>query len=107
MSIFRKILLATAILLPSWVLGESTISQPITNVIYDGAADYLYVVGNAAWGAPSCATAYYVQVTATVPGRKQLLAAVLAAHTAGKTVYFQGSCNSNGNYFDATYIVIQ
>jgi hypothetical protein len=108
MSFFRKALLATAMLVPSLAIAENTISQPISHVIYDGTADFLYVVGSGTWGAPSCASAYYVQVTAAVPGRKQLLAAVLAAHTAGRAVSFQGSCSSTApNYFNATYITVQ
>ena len=94
-------------LAPSLVLAESTISQPISRVLYDGAADYLYFVGSNAWGSPSCPNATYIQVTASVPGRKQIFAAALAAHAAGKVVRFQGVCNSNTNYFDATYIDVQ
>jgi hypothetical protein len=86
---------------------ESTTMQPISHVLYDGTNDYLYVVGIANWGATSCPGAVYVQVGVSVAGRKQLMAVVLAAKAAGQSVRFQGTCNSNANYFDATYIDVQ
>jgi hypothetical protein len=98
---------ATTCLLPICAAAvEQTVSQSISRVLYDGASDYLYVVGAGNWGASSCPNAYYVQVPATVPGRKQLMAAVLAAKAAGQSVQFQGTCGTHPNYFDATYILI-
>jgi hypothetical protein len=85
---------------------EVSVTQPIAQLLYDASADYLYMVGSAKWGAPSCPNATYAQVTGNVPGRKQLLAIALAAKASGAQVYFQGTC-SHPNYFDITYIVVQ
>jgi hypothetical protein len=108
MAILRILLLTTLTAIPAMAAPvESTTTQSIAHVLYDGTNDYLYVVGIASWGAASCPSAVYVQVGVSVPGRKQLMAAVLAAKAAGQLVRFQGTCNSNANYFDATYIDVQ
>lgn len=90
----------------SVLADEVSVTQPIAQLHYDASADYLYMVGSSTWGAPSCPNATYAQVTATVPGRKQLLAIALAAKSSGARVSFRGTCG-NPNYFDVTYISVQ
>ncbi|MES2318076.1 MAG: hypothetical protein V4631_11345 [Pseudomonadota bacterium] len=89
-------------------MAETTNTQTVKSVLFDAAANYLYVTAANAWGAPGCPSALYITINATTPGFKQFFAAVLAAQASGKTVRFQGTCNASGsNYFDATYIEIQ
>jgi hypothetical protein len=87
--------------------AEVTIGQPITQLLYNGDADYTFFVGANRWGAPSCPNAYYAQLTPAVLGRKQMLAIALAAKQSGATVLFQGACSSDANYFNVTYIIVQ
>lgn len=89
------------------VADEATILQPITQLYYNASADYTFVIGANAWGAPSCASAFYVQITNAVAGRKQMLALALAAKQAGTPVRFRGLCSSQSGYFDATYIEVR
>lgn len=105
MSNFKRILLATAFLLPGLAHADITISQTIKSYNYDGGAEQLYVVGNSGWGSPACPNAMYVYIKSTVPGRKQIFAAVLAAQAQGKIVRFQGTCE-DANYFSAHYIEV-
>lgn len=94
--------------IPALAAIEITIAQPIAKVLYNGEAGFLYVVGGGGWGAPSCPTAVYVQVSNTLAYRKELFAATLAAQSAGRTVRFRGNCNpTNGNSFDAYYIEVE
>ena len=102
---FRVLMLLVA-LAPFPAMAVQTISQPITQVIYNASADYQYFVGAATWGASGCSSATYVQILPNVAGKQNLLAITLAAYVAGKTVYFQETCDSNTNYFDATYISV-
>lgn len=106
MFISRKALIAVLFFMPILVHAETTITQPVKSFLYDASANYLYVTGGNNWGATSCPGAHYISVPSTVPGYKQLFAAVLAAQATGKSVRFQGTCNANANYFDATYIEI-
>lgn len=105
MKAIRSVLAVLCVMgaLPS--LADSTITQSITQVRYDGVADYLYFIGSTYWGATGC-NPYYVEVTAGVAGRDKILAIALAAYAAGKTVQFQGTCNANSSYFDATYVIV-
>jgi len=102
---FRVLLLFVG-LVPFSAMAVQTISQPITQVLYNASTDYQYFLGSVAWGASGCSTAIYVQILPSVSGKQNLLAVALAAYVAGKTVYFQGTCDSNTNYFDATYISV-
>ena len=103
----KRVLILTTVLLPLRVWADTTNTQTIARVLYDGVADYLYVVAPTTWGSPACPNALYVQISPAVAGRKQIMAAVLAAKAAGQQVRFQGACNSNPNYFDANYIDVQ
>jgi hypothetical protein len=95
-------LMAAIITFPA--LAENTISQPISQFLYDGSADYAYFIGLGSWGTSCNAT--YVQITTGVPFRDKLFAAALAAYAAGKTVTFQGTCSTQTGYFNATYITV-
>lgn len=92
-------------LAPVAAQADSTITQTISRLLYNGSADYTFVVGPSGWGASGC-NAYYVQITSAVPGRDKLLAIILAAHVAGRRVQFQGACNPDPTYFDATYVIV-
>lgn len=107
MSLLRKSLLVFASMLPICALAVTTNTQPVKSVLFDGSANYIYVTAANTWGADGCANAQYVQITSAVPGFKQLYAAILAAQATGKTVRFQGTCATNPNYFEATYIEVQ
>ena len=96
-------LLGTLFALPA--LADQTNSQPIAQVLYNGAADYTFLIGPASWVATSC-TAYYVQVLPSVLGKDKIMAIALAAYVAGKNVQFQGTCDTQAGYFDATYITV-
>ncbi len=107
MSLMRKTLLLAAFLFPTVGSAAETIAQPVKVFRYNAEANYLYVVGANGWGSADCVNATYVQVKSTVAGHKQMFAAVLAAHSNGKTVKFWGTCNTDPNYFDATYIIVE
>ena len=74
--------------------ADQTITQSITQVRYDGVADYLYFIGSTNWIATGC-NPYYVDVTVGVAGRDKILAIAPAAFAVGKTVQFLGTCNPN------------
>ncbi len=100
----KPLLLVLGLCVPLPAFAVSTITQQITRVLYDGSADYQYFEATAAWGATGCSSATYVQILPNVPGKQNMLAIVLAAYMAGKTVILQGICDANTNYFDATYV---
>jgi hypothetical protein len=102
--VFRVMAFVIA-LAPLSAMADETIAQTISGLRYDGVADYTYFTGPASWRATGC-NPQFVEVTATVAQRQKLLAVALAAYAAGKQVQFQGTCNSNTNYFDATYISV-
>lgn len=85
---------------------ETTIAQPISTFIYDANANYTFVTGGAAWGAPTCAMAQYAQVTNTVAGSKQLLVILFGAKISGKRVMFRGACDTNPNIFNINYVTV-
>ena len=85
--------------------ADQTNSQPISQVLYSGTADYLFFIGTAGWVATGC-SAYYVQVLPNLLGKDKIMAIALAAYAAGKNVQFQGTCDSQAGYFDATYITV-
>ena len=85
--------------------ADATNSQLISQVLYNGSADYLFFIGTGNWVAAGC-NAYYVQVLSTVTGANKILSIALTAYALGKNVQFYGSCDSQAGYFDATYIVV-
>ena len=85
--------------------ADSTNAQPISQFLYNGSADYLFIVGPSSWVATGC-TAYYVQILPSVTGKDKMMAIALAAYAAGKSVSFQGTCDAQSGYFDATYISV-
>lgn len=108
MFIFKKALFGTILLFPAVALAfESTNTQTVKSVMYDASANFLYITGANAWGAPGCPGATYILVHPNLAGQKQILAASLAAQASGKTVRFQGTCNVDTRYFDATYIIVE
>lgn len=87
--------------------AEVTVFQEITQINFNGQANLTYFLGGAKWGAPSCPNATHVQLPATLPGRKELLSLATAAKMAGRKVQFWGYCNTDTDYFDTFYIVVQ
>ncbi len=67
----------------------------------------MFVAGKAKWSSASCAGATYVQVKSDVPGLKEIMSAVLSAKLSGMTIGFRGACDTNTNYFNALYVVIE
>jgi hypothetical protein len=86
-------------------LADSTNSQPISQVLYNGTADYLFVIGTGSWVASGC-SAYYIQITPSVGGANKILSIAMAAYAMGKNVQFYGTCDAQAGYFDAYYIVV-
>lgn len=58
------------------------------------------------WGAPSCPSAFFVQLTPAVEGYSEILATVLTARAAGLPVRVDGACGAP-NFFNITRIRIQ
>lgn len=101
-------LFGTIFLFPTLALAmESTNTQTVKSVMYDAASNFLYVTGANPWGVPGCPGATFILVHPNLAGQKQLFGATLAAQASGKTVRFQGTCNVDTRYFDATYIVVE
>lgn len=50
--------------------ADQTNSQPISQVLYSGTADYLFFIGTGGWVATGC-NAYYVQVLPNLLGQGQ------------------------------------
>jgi hypothetical protein len=106
-SMFLATFVISLLSLPATAV-EWTIFQPIFRTQYNGDTQHLYFVGTSGWGSTSCPLAMYVQILPSVPGHKELLALGLAAHASGKAVQFLGDCDApNGNYFRATYVIMQ
>lgn len=104
----KFLFLLGALVSPSTVLAdEYTVTQKVSQFIYNANADYVFIKGAAPWGAPSCPTATYAQVQNFVLGRRQLLAIILAADLASKRVTFQGSCDAAPGYFNINYVTIE
>ena len=107
---FKIILKCAAIgafIVPVLVLADTTIAQPVKQVLYDGNADYAYFIGQAGWTTTnnSCSP-YYAQIPASVTQRTKLLSVIMTAYAMGKKVQFSGTCDSNPSYFDVTYVTI-
>jgi len=96
-------LLGTLGAVPSF--ADQTNAQPLTQVLYNGSSDYIFFIGTGSWTATSC-NAYYVQVLPNLLGKDKLIAIALEAYALGKSVQFQGTCDSQSGYFDATYIIV-
>jgi hypothetical protein len=77
--------------------ADATNSQPISQVLYSGTADYLFFIGTGSWVAAGC-NAYYVQVLPNLLGKAKIMAIALAAYASGKNVQFQGTCDSQAGY---------
>jgi hypothetical protein len=104
---FPMLSLLVAALIPVVAAAEPTISQPITELSYNAAGDYLYVRGSGSWGPPSCSGATFILITSTIPNYQKMTAIILAAHMSGKSVKFAGSCYSDPDYFTANYIWVE
>lgn len=89
------------------VAQETTNAQTIDHIQYNGATQTLFFVGSVKWSTPNCPSATYVQITSDVPGQKEILSIGLAAKMAGQKVQFWGQCDTNTDYFDAFYIVLE
>ena len=102
-----KLILILLFFFPIFALADETIFQTISRANYNGDADLTYFSGPGKWGAPACPNATYVQVKASVLGRKQILSMGLTAQVSGKKVQFWCTCDANLDYFNAFYIVVQ
>jgi len=101
------VLLLSVLPLVAMANAVPTISQPVTQINYNGNSEVLFFVGGQKWGASGCLNATYVQVKSDVAGQHSILSIGLAAKMAGKNVMFIGNCDADPDYFDATYIIIQ
>lgn len=84
----------------------------IKQINYNGSADYLFFVTSGKWiitdGVNNVVCQpTYIQVRDNVRGREKILSIGLAAKLSGQNIQFHGSCNTDTNYFDATYIIIR
>lgn len=102
-----KKLLAFVFLFPVVTMAAETINQPVKSYRYDAARDITYVIGPNSWGSAGCPNAIFVMISPSLPGRKQIFAAIVSAQAAGKTVKFYGECSADPYYFDATYIFVE
>jgi hypothetical protein len=104
-----KSILLNLVLMPTLTFaGEFTIWQPPTQVDFDAdtSGDVLWILGSAKWGAAGCPNATWVLIDSSVTHREKMLAVVLAAHMAQKTVRFWGTCIS-ADRLVATYVSVQ
>jgi len=107
---FIKLAVLTAI------LGFSTqvYSQEFTQERNIGLVD-VFTNGNVliipsvpgGWGAPSCPTAFFVQLTPEVEGYSEILATMLTARAAELPVRIDGSCSTNPAFFNISRIRLQ
>lgn len=58
------------------------------------------------WGAASCPSAFFVQITPAIDGYSEVLATILTARAAELPVRIDGSCG-NENFFNLSRIRIQ
>jgi hypothetical protein len=98
--------LSTACTIASAQTNQTTEALVVKSVIYNASASWAYFTAGRGWGASGCPNATYVQIHSGLPGRKELLAVVLMAKAQGQRVWFNGTCSSDPNYFDAFYVAV-
>lgn len=103
------VILILSFILASSPYADVTKKSKISQVLYNGNADYTFFVSESGWdvkdsGGNILCQPYYVQITNGVQGRDKILSVGLAAKMAGATVDFLGECNSDPTYFNAHYI---
>lgn len=87
---------------------EATNSQKVQRVQYNGGGDTLFFIGESKWSAPGCPNATYVQIKGSeVPGINGIMSIGLSAKMAQRNVSFWGSCDTDTDYFNAFYIVLE
>ena len=108
MKVFMKFLLPICFTLFSSVaFAGITQSQKIGQVLYNAEIDYSYFIGEAKWKEENgCSGATYVRIKSNLPGKKEILSIALSAHMASKNVRFRGNCDSDPDYYDAFYIIV-
>jgi len=106
MKTLAKRLVWLGVLGPVSAWADTTVTQSISQILYNAAADYAWFIGPAAWGAAGCPTATLIEIPANQPGKDKLYATALAAYAAGKNVQFYGTCSTQVGYFDVNYIVV-
>ncbi len=104
----KKSAFFTIIFLASFgAYAETTIFQNIGPINFNGSINSAFFRGDQKWGSVSCPNAKYVQVKSDVSGRKEILSIALSAKMAKKRVQFWGACDTDPNYFNAFYIVVE
>ena len=110
----RLLVAVTMVFGPGVALGEEyTESRYIFRFNLDASSNTHYFMAatsssapsNVGWGSSSCPNAQYVY-TRDLPGYKEVLAVALSASAMGRPVTFVGSCDSSGDYFVATRILM-
>lgn len=76
-----------------------------SNTHYFQAATSASASSSIGWGSTTCPNAQYAY-TRDLAGYKEVLAVALSASALGRPVVFVGSCDSSGNYFIATRILM-
>lgn len=105
--LIKRWVVALFVIVPSVALGESTNTQKLSRIQFDGTKSTVYFVGEGRWSSTSCANATYAYARDGLPGRDQILSIALAAHMSGKKVTFWGVCDeTNNDYFIANYIIV-
>lgn len=91
------------------ILAEETGRKKISKIKVSGTDGYYYFVStDGKWGAPNCKDATYVYIVpADVLDKEAMLSVALSAKMAGKDVWFNGSCDSNNEYFRATALWVE
>ncbi len=87
--------------------AETTVFQSIGPINYNGNDNISFFRGDQKWGAAGCPNATYVQVKSDVLGRNEILSIALSAKMAAKRVQFWGACDTDTNYFNAFYIIVE
>ena len=105
----KKIIFAAVMaVMTSTSFAESTAVRTIKSVNIDGEESRFYFVANEGpWLAPGCENATYVYILSSTLGKKEILAAALAAKMAGAGVKFLGECFTHPDYFVGTYIIVE
>ncbi|HMU66754.1 MAG TPA: hypothetical protein PKE57_06405 [Cellvibrionaceae bacterium] len=81
-----------------------TTALNIERVQFNASSSAYFAYRSAGWGV--CNNTQFVQLQGAPENRQIFSSQVLAAHMAGKTVAFAGSCTNPNGYLDATYIIV-
>ena len=88
---------------------DSVFKRKISKIKISGIDGYYYFLNSDnSWGAANCKDATYVYIVpSAVLDKEAMLSVALSAKMAGKEVWFDGTCDSNNEYFRATTIWVE